>query len=95
MKKLVASLLILSLLGTCAAGAADGAKDIYTSDFSADTDGWYGRGAQSFITPEGTLKTTGRTSSWNSPGRDFNLPAAPKPMRTLPMVPPEKVNGQN
>nr|SIP63303.1 Endo-1,4-beta-xylanase A precursor (EC 3.2.1.8), CBM22-GH10 [uncultured bacterium] len=73
MKKLVASLLILSLLGTCAAGAADGAKDIYTSDFSADTDGWYGRGAQSFITPEGTLKTTGRTSSWNSPGRDFNL----------------------
>ena len=41
MKKLVASLLILSLLGTCAAGAADGAKDIYTSDFSADTDGWY------------------------------------------------------
>ncbi len=73
MKKLLAFLLILSLLWTCAAATADGAKDIYASDFSKDADGWYGRGAQSFTTPEGTLKTTGRTSSWNSPGRDFNL----------------------
>ena len=72
-KKLLVLLMILSLLGTCAAAGADGAKDIYSSDFSRDTDGWYGRGAQSAVTADGTLKTTGRTSSWNSPGRDFNL----------------------
>ncbi len=72
-KKLLVILMILSLLGTCAAVSADGAKDIYSSDFSKDTDGWYGRGAQSAVTADGTLKTTGRTSSWNSPGRDFNL----------------------
>ena len=73
MKKLLAILTVLALLGTCGAALADGAKDIYASDFSKDADGWYGRGAQSFTTAEGTLKTTGRTSSWNSPGRDFNL----------------------
>ena len=72
-KRLLVILMILSLLGTCAAAGADGAKDIYSSDFSRDTDGWYGRGAQSAVTADGTLKTTGRTSSWNSPGRDFNL----------------------
>ncbi len=72
-KKLLVLLMILSLLGTCAAAGEDGAKDIYSSDFSRDTDGWYGRGAQSAVTADGTLKTTGRTSSWNSPGRDFNL----------------------
>ena len=72
-KKLLIVLMILSLLGACVSVAADGAKDIYSSDFSKDADGWYGRGAQSAVTPDGTLKTTGRTSSWNSPGRDFNL----------------------
>ena len=72
-KKLLIVLMILSLLGACVSAAADGAKDIYSSDFSKDADGWYGRGAQSAVTPDGTLKTTGRTSSWNSPGRDFNL----------------------
>ena len=49
------------------------AKIIYSSDFSRDTDGWYGRGAQSERTQENTLKTTGRQSGWNSPGRDFDL----------------------
>ena len=72
-KKLLIVLMILSLLGTCVPAAAGDAKDIYSSDFTKDTDGWYGRGAQSAATPDGTLKTTGRTSSWNSPGRDFNL----------------------
>ena len=72
-KRLLIVLMILSLLGTCVPAAAGDAKDIYSSDFTKDTDGWYGRGAQSAATPDGTLKTTGRTSSWNSPGRDFNL----------------------
>ena len=48
-------------------------KTIYTSDFSRNEDGWYGRGAMSARTADGTLKTTGRQSSWNSPGRDFAL----------------------
>ena len=47
--------------------------EIYHSDFNRDEDGWYGRGASSFRTAENTLKTTGRQSDWNSPGRDFSL----------------------
>ena len=73
MKRILAFWMILSLLCGCVSALADGAKAIYSSDFSKDEDGWYGRGAQSFRTKEDTLKTTGRTSSWNSPGRDFSL----------------------
>lgn len=72
-KKLLVFLMILSLLGSCVSALADDAKTIYSSDFSKDTDGWYGRGAQSARTADNTLKTTGRQSSWNSPGRDFDL----------------------
>ena len=72
-KHILVFLMILCLAGSALSALADDAKNVYTSDFSRDSDGWYGRGAQSFITPGGTLKSTGRTSSWNSPGRDFNL----------------------
>ena len=72
-KKLLVFLMILSLLGSCVSALADDAKTVYTSDFSKDEDGWYGRGAQSSRTADNTLKTTGRQSSWNSPGRDFDL----------------------
>ena len=72
-KKLLVFLMILSLLGTCASALADAAVTVYSSDFSKDTDGWYGRGAESVRTDDSTLKTTGRQSSWNSPGRDFDL----------------------
>lgn len=72
-KKLLAALLAISLLCGCITALADDAKTIYTSDFSRDEDGWYGRGAQSFRTDDNTLKTVGRQSSWNSPGRDFDL----------------------
>ena len=72
-KKLLVFLMILSLLSGCISALSDGTKTIYSSDFSKDEDGWYGRGALSFRTEDGTLKTTGRQSSWNSPGRDFNL----------------------
>ena len=72
-KKLLAFLMILSLLGSSVLALADDAKQIYTSDFTKDEDGWYGRGAMSFHTADGTLKTVGRQSSWNSPGRDFPL----------------------
>ena len=72
-KKLICLLLILCLLPAGTVLAAGDAKTVYTSDFSKDEDGWYGRGAQSFRTAEGTLKTVGRESDWNSPGRDFPL----------------------
>ncbi len=72
-KRLLAGLVALCLSGGLATAAADEAKTVYASDFSSGTDGWYGRGAQSFSTAEGTLKTVGRQSDWNSPGRDFPL----------------------
>ena len=72
-RKLVCILLILCMLPFAAAVAESTAKEVYASDFSKDTDGWYGRGAKSFRTSEGTLRTEERTSDWNSPGRDFNL----------------------
>ena len=61
-KKLLAFLMILSLLGSSVLALADDAKTVYTSDFTKDEDGWYGRGAMSFHTAEGTLKTVGRQS---------------------------------
>ncbi len=73
MKQILILLTVFSLLLTHAAALAEGGKMIYTSDFSKDEDGWYGRGAGSFRTAENTLKTVGRQSDWNSPGRDFNL----------------------
>ena len=48
----------------------------YTSDFSAGEDGWYARsagGASIYVTDEQGLMMTGRTDTWNSPGRDFAL----------------------
>ncbi|MBR2661917.1 MAG: endo-1,4-beta-xylanase [Clostridia bacterium] len=72
-KRILAFLAALSLAAACAPAAAETAKNIYASDFSSGTDGWYGRGAQVALTGEGTLKTTGRTSDWNSPGRNFNM----------------------
>ncbi|MBQ8201938.1 MAG: endo-1,4-beta-xylanase [Clostridia bacterium] len=48
----------------------------YTSDFSEGTDGWYARsagGASISVTDEQGLLIVGRTSTWNSPGRDFEL----------------------
>ena len=48
----------------------------YTSDFSAGEDGWYARsagGASVSVTDEQGLLIVGRTATWNSPGRDFEL----------------------
>lgn len=72
-KTLLCLMMILCLLpfGATAEEAAEGT--LYASDFSQGEDGWYGRGATSFPTPDGTLMTVGRTSDWNSPGRDFQL----------------------
>lgn len=49
----------------------------YTSDFTAGTDGWYARsaGTASIEAKDGALYITGRTATWNSPGRDFDLTA--------------------
>ena len=48
----------------------------YKSDFSEGTDGWYARStgtASISVTEEQGLLITGRTDTWNSPGRDFDL----------------------
>ncbi len=47
----------------------------YASDFSAGTDGWYARsaGTASVEVKEGALHISGRTATWNSPGRDFDF----------------------
>ena len=48
----------------------------YASDFTNGADGWYARsagGAAVSVTEEGGLLITGRTATWNSPGRDFEL----------------------
>lgn len=48
----------------------------YASDFSSGTDGWYARsggGASVSVTDEQGLLIVGRTATWNSPGRDFEL----------------------
>ncbi len=48
----------------------------YVSDFSEGTDGWYARsagGASIAVTDDKALFMTGRTATWNSPGRDFEL----------------------
>ena len=69
---LIPVLLVLMLMG---AAMAD--EQAYQSDFSAGTDGWYPRSmgtAQLEVTEEG-LYITGRTATWNSPGRTFSLTA--------------------
>ncbi len=49
----------------------------YKSDFSDGLDGWYPRSGNAdaalTVTDEGAIYMTGRTGTWNSPGRDFNL----------------------
>ena len=74
-KKLFAFLMIISLLCGCASAMAGKAETIYTSDFTKDEDGWYGRWADIARTDENTLKTTGRQDNWTSPGREFSLVA--------------------
>ncbi len=71
-RKIISALMALCLLVLAAAAGAEG-TGVYASDFTKGEDGWYGRGATSRATAEGTLKTTGRQSDWNSPGRDFEL----------------------
>lgn len=67
-------ILLLSCLGLAA--AEESALVQYASDFSEGTDGWYARsagGAEITVTDESALLITGRSASWNSPGRDFPL----------------------
>ncbi len=49
----------------------------YRSDFSQGLDGWYPRSGNAdaalTVTEEGGILMTGRTGTWNSPGRDFEL----------------------
>lgn len=64
--------ILLTLLMLLSAAVAEELN--YRSDFTLDTDGWYGRGASIRITADG-LYTEGRSATWNSPGRAFSLAA--------------------
>ena len=63
-------LLLLALV--CCATLASAEVQSYESDFTANTDGWYGRGAAVLICADG-LFVGGRSATWNSPGRPFDL----------------------
>ena len=74
--KRIGLLLMTLILGAGMIGGTAAAEsvEVYSSNFGAGTDGWYARGAQSaFRTTEATLKTTGRTANWHSPGHDFEM----------------------
>ena len=71
-RQILVLLMVLCILAGLTT-ASSAAETVYTSDFSGGKDGWYGRGAQATRTADSTLKTTGRTSDWNSPGRNFDL----------------------
>ncbi|MBQ2953792.1 MAG: family 43 glycosylhydrolase [Clostridia bacterium] len=68
MKKLI--ILLACLLLACAVACAE--VQSYESDFTTNTDGWYGRGCSVLICADG-LYVGGRTATWNSPGRPFDL----------------------
>ncbi|MBQ3484873.1 MAG: family 43 glycosylhydrolase [Clostridia bacterium] len=68
MKKLITFLACLLLIFTAAAAEVT----TYESDFTSNTDGWYGRGCSVLTTKEG-LYVGGRTATWNSPGHPFDL----------------------
>ena len=63
-------LLILTGLLFVSAGS-----EAYLSNFDLDLDGWYARstGQAALEIMDGSIKISGRTQDWNSPGRDFDL----------------------
>ena len=71
MKRLLGILLAVCMMMTLVSAFADDAVVIYESKFAAGDDGWYGRGGFIFHTTEATLRIEGRSSDWNSPGRNF------------------------
>ena len=80
MKKFLAFLLVLMLALPSLSLAEGEVLTSYVSDFTNGTDGWYARsaGTAAIESTGDALKITGRTASWNSPGRDFALQAGKK-----------------
>ena len=71
MRKWIAALLACLLCFGSGASAMQ-----YVSDFSGGTDGWYPRSTGSAwleVTEEGSIRIQGRSASWHSPGRMFEL----------------------
>ena len=75
MKKRISVLLAFCLLAAILGGAFAASETVvYESAFAAGDDDWFARGAQKvYHTTDATLRTEGRTSDWNSPGRYFEL----------------------
>lgn len=72
MKKIMALFFALFMALSLSLPAMAESEALYASDFTKGTDGWYGRGA-AVQAKNGALHTQGRSSDWNSPGRDFAL----------------------
>ena len=76
MRRIMVFMLACMLALGGVSGSAEANEPLYHSDFSSGTDGWYARSAGAAkvsVLPEGALRIQGRTASWNSPGRDFDL----------------------
>lgn len=75
MKKLLALLLAIVLALPAISLAEQPVFRSYASNFMEGTDGWYARSAGEAAISAGNsmLTITGRTATWNSPGRDFPL----------------------
>lgn len=88
MRKLLALLLVVVLALPAFATGEDEFLRSYVSDFSTGTDGWYPRsaGEASLSVADGALTITGRTATWNSPGRDFNLQPGKKYLITVQVM---------
>ncbi len=72
-----ACLILLAVLlaaGVLPALGEEGFVTVYQSNFSAGTDGWYGRGGAVLSRGLNWLRVEGRTADVHSPGRDFVLP---------------------
>lgn len=73
MKKLIAPLLVLCLALSFASASME--EMSYMSIFDSSFDGWYPRsnGGAALSIVQGSIRITGRSQDWHSPGRDFDL----------------------
>jgi len=75
MSKYRTLILLLAALALCLGAGAQPAEEVYMSLFDASFDGWYARstGEAQLELAAGSLRITGRSQDWHSPGRDFAL----------------------
>ena len=72
-KMLILLMAVILLFSMSPALGEDEYVTMYQSSFSVNNDGWYGRGSAVLTRGMNLMHVEGRTSNWNSPGRDFDL----------------------